>query len=185
DRRSHRVPERPALFPQHGAHGDRLAPGAAVRSGVRRGDLGTGSRAGVPRSLAALACRLGDPARDRLRTDALPSRHHDAAQHAGASRMVTRGGGLRVPWQSAVLLAIAVTTGAAPPYDGSKPMQCSISTVMVCSDPAVCVRGNAATVNLPPVINVDVGQKVISGAATGRTIKITSSEREAGRLLLS
>jgi len=99
--------------------------------------------------------------------------------------MVTRGGGLRVPWQSAVLLAIAVTTGAAPPYDGSKPMQCSISTVMVCSDPAVCVRGNAATVNLPPVINVDVGQKVISGAATGRTIKITSSEREGGRLLLS
>jgi hypothetical protein len=85
----------------------------------------------------------------------------------------------------AVLLAVAVTAGAAPPYDGARPMQCAISTVMVCSDPSVCVRGNAATVNLPPALNVDVGQKVISGAATGRTVKITSVGREGGRLLLA
>ena len=85
----------------------------------------------------------------------------------------------------AVMLAVAVTAGAAPPYDGTKPMQCAISTVMVCSDPSVCVRGTAATVSLPPVLNVDVPQKVISGAATGRTIKITSVEREGGRLLLA
>ena len=85
----------------------------------------------------------------------------------------------------AILLAGAITAGAAPPYDGSRPMQCAISTVMVCSDPSVCVRGTAATVSLPPVLNVDVGQKVISGAATGRTIKITSVEREGGRLLLA
>jgi hypothetical protein len=100
---------------------------------------------------------------------------------AGAARprLVTRIGLI------AVLLAVAITAGAAPPYDGSKPMQCAISTVMVCSDPSVCVRGTAATVSLPPVLNVDVGQKVISGAATGRTIKITSVEREGGRLLLA
>jgi hypothetical protein len=85
----------------------------------------------------------------------------------------------------AVVLAVGVTAGAAPPYDGSKPLQCAINTVMVCSDPSVCVRGNASTVNLPPVLNVDVGQKLVSGAATGRTIKITSVEREGGRLLLS
>jgi len=83
------------------------------------------------------------------------------------------------------LLAVAVTAGAAPPYDGSKPMQCAISTVMVCSDPSICVRGTASTINLPPVLNVDVGQKVISGAATGRTIKITSVDRDAGRILIS
>jgi hypothetical protein len=118
--------------------------------------------------------------------------------------MVTRGGATKVQWPRGrrrsycassmlvtrigalvVLLAVAVTAGAAPPYDGSKPMQCSISTVMVCSDPSVCVRGNAATINLPPVLNVDVGQKVISGAATGRTIKIMSVDRDAGRLLIS
>ena len=84
-----------------------------------------------------------------------------------------------------VMLAVAITAGAAPPYDGTKPMQCAISTVMVCSDPSVCVRGTAATVSLPPVLNVDVPQKVISGAATGRTVKITSVEREGGRLLLA
>jgi hypothetical protein len=93
--------------------------------------------------------------------------------------LVTRIGSL------VVLLAIAVTAGAGPPYDGSQPMQCAISTVMVCSDPSVCVRGNASTINLPPVLNVDVPQKVISGAATGRTIKITSVDRDAGRLLIS
>jgi len=84
-----------------------------------------------------------------------------------------------------VLLAAAVTASAAPPYDGSKPMQCAIQTVMVCSDPAVCVRGTAQTINLPPALTVDVGQRLISGAATGRTIKITSVEREGGRLLIS
>jgi hypothetical protein len=84
-----------------------------------------------------------------------------------------------------VLLAAAVVASAAPPYDGSKPMQCSIDTVMVCSDPSVCVRGTAETINLPPALSVDVGQRVISGAATGRTIKITSVNREGGRLLIS
>ena len=85
----------------------------------------------------------------------------------------------------AVLLAAAVAASAAPPYDGSKPMQCAIDTVMVCSDPSVCVRGTAETINLPPALNVDVGQRVISGAATGRTIKITSVNHEGGRLLIS
>jgi len=85
----------------------------------------------------------------------------------------------------AVLMAVAVAASAAPPYDGSKPMQCAITTVMVCSDPSVCVRGNAATINLPPVLTIDVGQRLISGAATGRTIKITSADRDAGRLLIS
>ncbi len=79
--------------------------------------------------------------------------------------------GLRIGLCALLLLAAAVAVaGAAPPYDGSKPMQCSIETVMVCSDPNVCVRGSAATVNLPPSLNVDVGQRLISGAATGRTM---------------
>jgi hypothetical protein len=86
---------------------------------------------------------------------------------------------------TAVLLTAAVAASAAPPFDGSKPLQCAIDTVMVCSDPSVCVRGTAQTVNLPPTLNVDVGQRLISGAATGRTIKITSVNREGGRLLIS
>ena len=82
------------------------------------------------------------------------------------------------------MLAAVVNASAAPPYDGSKPMQCAIETVMICSDPTVCVRGTAQTVNLPQVLNVDVDKKLISGAATGRTIKIAWVIRQAGRLLV-
>jgi hypothetical protein len=85
---------------------------------------------------------------------------------------------------SLLLLAAAVNASAAPPYDGTKPMQCAIETVMICSDPTVCVRGTAQTVNLPQVLNVDVDKKLISGAATGRTIKIAWVNRQAGRLLV-
>jgi hypothetical protein len=92
---------------------------------------------------------------------------------------------LRIGLSALLLVAAAVAiAGAAPPYDGSKPMQCSIETTMICSDPTVCVRGNAQTVNLPSVLNVDVGQRLISGAATGRTIKIAWVNRAGGRLLI-
>lgn len=82
------------------------------------------------------------------------------------------------------MLAATLNASAAPPYDGSKPMQCAIETVMICSDPSVCVRGTAQTVNLPSVLNVDVDKKLISGAATGRTVKIAWVNRQAGRLLV-
>jgi hypothetical protein len=92
---------------------------------------------------------------------------------------------LRIGLTALFLLAAAVVVAsAAPPYDGSKPMQCSIESTMICSDPSVCVRGTAQTVNLPPVLKVDVGQRLISGAATGRTIKIAWVNNEGGRLLL-
>src|SRR2546430_526939 len=73
---------------------------------------------------------------------------------------------------------------ATKPVDGSAPMQCAIQTVMVCDDPSICVRGSAQTVNLPPVVKVDVAERLISGAATGRTVRITSVSRGSGRLLL-
>ena len=91
---------------------------------------------------------------------------------------------LRIGLSVLLLLAAVVAASAAPPYDGTKPMQCAIQTSMICSDPSVCVRGTADTVGLPAVLNVDVGQRVISGAATGRTIKIAWVSREGGRLLI-
>jgi hypothetical protein len=72
----------------------------------------------------------------------------------------------------------------AQPYDGSTTMQCAVQTVMVCNDPAMCVRGTAATVNIPAVLAVDVGNRVIGGAATGRTIRITAVDRGAGKLII-
>jgi len=91
---------------------------------------------------------------------------------------------LRIGVCALSLLAGATAASAAGPYDGSKPLKCSIDTVMVCSDPSVCVRGTAATANLPPVLNVDVGQRLISGSATGRTIKIAWATTDGGRLLV-
>ena len=84
----------------------------------------------------------------------------------------------------AILFAVVPSTGSAAPVDGSAPMQCAIQTVMVCDDPSICVRGSAQTVNLPPVVKVDVAERLISGAATGRTVRITSVSRGSGRILL-
>ena len=91
---------------------------------------------------------------------------------------------VRIASSALLVLVFAVVAAAAPPYDGSKPMQCTIETTMICSEPSVCVRGNADTVGLPQVLNVDVGQRVISGAATGRTIKVAWVNNDGGRLLI-
>jgi hypothetical protein len=82
------------------------------------------------------------------------------------------------------LATVATEAGGAGPLDGAKPLQCAIQAVMVCSDPSICVRGTAQTVNLPPVLQVDVEQRRMGGATTGRTIKITSVSRGSGRILL-
>jgi hypothetical protein len=83
-----------------------------------------------------------------------------------------------------VLLASVSVATAAPPYDGSTPMQCSIKAVMTCSGADSCVRGTAATVVLPPVLMVDVGKRLVTGDRSGRSVKITSVGRGGGRLML-
>lgn len=92
---------------------------------------------------------------------------------------------MRAAVLAAVVLAVVSTAHAQSPYDGSKPMKCAIETVMSCDQPASCVRGNAATVLLPPVLTVDVGQRLISGAASGRTARITSTGQGAGKLMIA
>ena len=84
----------------------------------------------------------------------------------------------------AVILLTGVTAAQAQPYDGSVPMKCAIETVMICSDPSVCVRGTAATALLPPVMTVDVANRRMSGDAAGRTVKIVSVGHGPGRLIL-
>ncbi|HEY3064997.1 MAG TPA: hypothetical protein VGL09_04355 [Methylomirabilota bacterium] len=83
------------------------------------------------------------------------------------------------------LMIIVAVSATAAPLDGSVPMLCAIETVMACNDPTICVRGTAATVNFPPTLKVDVGGRLVSGAATGRTAKITSVGHGGGRLLVS
>src|SRR5262245_66683562 len=62
-------------------------------------------------------------------------------------------------------------------------MTCAIRSVMHCGDGG-CVSGTAAAVNVPSVITVDVGQKLIGGVATGLTVKILSVRHDSGRLML-
>src|SRR5689334_4645223 len=83
-----------------------------------------------------------------------------------------------------LLLAAGVAGAAAAPYDGSAPLKCSIDTVMICSDPSVCVRGTAATALLPQVLSVDVPNRRLGGDGSGRTIKIVWVGHGQGRMLL-
>lgn len=85
----------------------------------------------------------------------------------------------------ATLFAAASVAEAAGPYDGSAPMKCTIETVFVCHDASMCVRGTAETVSLPSVVTVDVGKRLISGSAAGRTARITAVGRGAGQLMIS
>ena len=84
----------------------------------------------------------------------------------------------------AIVLLASVTTAWAAPYDGSAPLRCAIQTVMICSDPTVCVRGTAATAMLPEVMSVDVPNRRLGGDASGRTIKIVWVGHGSGRLML-
>ena len=86
---------------------------------------------------------------------------------------------------TSVVFALVLPSLAQAPFDGSVPLKCAIQSVMSCNSPAGCVSGTAQTVLLPPVITVDVGKRLISGAATGRTAKITSADQGAGKLMIA
>ena len=92
---------------------------------------------------------------------------------------------MRVAILGTLMLVIASSpVHAAGPFDGSAPMKCAIETVFVCHDAMTCVRGTAATISFPPVVTVDVEKRTISGAATGRTARITSVGHGNERLML-
>ena len=92
---------------------------------------------------------------------------------------------MRVATLGTILLVFTSTpVHAAGPYDGSAPMKCAVETVFVCHDAMTCVRGTAATINFPPVVTVDVEKRLVSGAATGRTARITSVGHGNGRMML-
>ncbi len=85
---------------------------------------------------------------------------------------------------AATLLAVPSVAGAAGPYDGSMPMKCTIEAVFDCVEAAMCVRGTAQTVSLPPVFTLDVSKRLISGDRAGRTVRISGVGRGAGQLMI-
>jgi hypothetical protein len=95
-----------------------------------------------------------------------------------------RSDGVGVVALVGTVLASVSMALAAPPFDGSTPMQCAVTTVMACSGPESCVRGTAATVLLPAVLQIDVGRRLVSGDRAGRTVKILAVGHGGGRLML-
>lgn len=86
---------------------------------------------------------------------------------------------------AAIVLLVPVSLAqAAGPYDGSVVLKCRVQHTYVCSDPTICVRGTAETVLLPPVLVVNVQDRVVTGDASGRRARITAVGHGQERMLL-
>ena len=92
-------------------------------------------------------------------------------------------------------LALILTLGCAHaaqsvgPFDGSKPLICSVDDVADCGQEGTCVKGNAGDVNLPALARIDVKGKKITAASGdvpsgGEGVPIQSVHREDGNLVL-
>ena len=62
-------------------------------------------------------------------------------------------------------------------------MKCVIRSVMQCGDGG-CISGNRGDGQPPIGRQCRCGQRLIGGAATGRTVKIVSVSRDSERLML-
>ena len=76
-----------------------------------------------------------------------------------------------------------VAVAAAPPLTTAAFLQCAIQSVMACTEADACVRGTAATVALPPVLEIDVKAGLVRGDKSGRTVRIASQGTGGGRLM--
>jgi hypothetical protein len=85
-----------------------------------------------------------------------------------------------------ILLLAAASTLAAG-FDGSKPLLCSIIDVVECSPGGECLRSDAASVNLPYFVKVDVADKVLrvpQGDGDARSTPIQAVTHLDGKLIL-
>ena len=85
---------------------------------------------------------------------------------------------------SFLLLATSAITAS---LDGSEPLLCSIIDVVECSPDRECINGEAASVNLPYFVKVDVAGKTIrvpQAEDDSRVTKIQSVTHLDGKLLL-
>ena len=84
-------------------------------------------------------------------------------------------------------LALLPLAATAERYDGSTPLICSLDDTVDCEDQHnYCNQGDAASVNLPPLIRVDFKKKQIQplGGQDDSGSPIRSIEKMDGRLIL-
>jgi len=95
----------------------------------------------------------------------------------------------RIP---SLLLILAMAwlplAAAADPYDGSKPLICSLDDTVDCEDDDnYCNLGDAANVNLPGLIRLDFKKKRVQPLGAGAQAEgaaIRNVVKEDGRLIL-
>ena len=88
---------------------------------------------------------------------------------------------------AALALGAACTGAAAEGLDGTTPILCAASTVVVCARPGECVVGPPEAVNLPVFWHIDpAGKTIQSKRESGETRKsgITTVSASGGKLVL-
>lgn len=88
-----------------------------------------------------------------------------------------------------LVLGCAHAAQSAGPFDGSKTLICSVDDVADCGQEGICLKGNAADVNLPALARIDVKGKKITAASgelpdDGESVPIATVHRENGNLVL-
>jgi hypothetical protein len=91
-----------------------------------------------------------------------------------------------VPIMLATLAAALLpVVAAAGPLDGSVPIVCASTEIRECDAAGECARRTAEQIDLPVLLRVDVGRKLLSSLnAVERSAPIHAVQREDGRLVL-
>ncbi len=76
---------------------------------------------------------------------------------------------------------------AATPFDGSKPLTCSVTETFECKAGVKCIRGTAPSIGLPDFLRIDFKKKRILSTfedGKGEVTKVAGVSRVDGLLLL-
>ena len=84
-----------------------------------------------------------------------------------------------------VLISVLLPrVAAAGDFDGSRLLLCATVDTAACTLDGQCARGEAANVNIPPFVDVDVAQKQLREVGAERSSEIKQVTRQSGQLVL-
>jgi hypothetical protein len=84
-----------------------------------------------------------------------------------------------------LLIAGAWPGEAAPPYDGSAPLLCAVSSIVECENTATCERRQLEEAGMPTFFRVNFADAtVIAADASGAKAEVRTATRADGRLIL-
>src|SRR5262245_1114863 len=83
-----------------------------------------------------------------------------------------------------VVLGISPAPIKAAPMDGSVPILCAFQSVVECARQGECERSSSADADLPPFLQVNVPQRMLTSMDGKRTSPIITFQRANGRLMM-